>query len=58
MNEFTQQNPKGIIAKVDLLGRIVIPSQWRKQLDIDKGDEVEFFCYDDGVFIKVIKEDK
>lgn len=46
--------PKGIIRKIDDLGRIVIPKEVRREMGIIEGSTVEFF-YDkerDGIFLK------
>ena len=34
-------DPVGVIRKVDKLGRIVIPAEFRKSLGVQLGDEVE-----------------
>lgn len=33
----------GIVRKLDLIGRIVVPKELRRRLDIEKGDTVEIF---------------
>ena len=45
---------KGIIRRIDELGRIVIPREYRKANGIDLGDPVEICAYDSGV-IKIKK---
>ncbi len=43
----------GIVRKVDELGRIVLPIELRKSMDIDKkGDAVEIFIDDDRIILK------
>ena len=43
----------GIVRKVDELGRIVLPIEVRKNMDIDKkGDAVEIFIDDDRIVLK------
>ncbi len=43
----------GIVRKVDELGRIVLPIEIRKNMDIDnKGDAVEIFIDDDRIILK------
>jgi transcriptional pleiotropic regulator of transition state genes len=43
----------GIVRKVDELGRIVLPIELRKNMDIDnKGDAVEIFIDDDRIILK------
>lgn len=34
----------GIVRNVDVLGRIVIPKEFRKSLNINEGDPVEISC--------------
>ena len=40
---------KGIIRRIDELGRIVIPREYRKLHGIELGDPIEICAYDDGV---------
>ncbi len=43
----------GIVRKVDELGRIVLPIELRKSMDLDnKGDAVEIFIDDDRIILK------
>ena len=43
----------GVVRKVDELGRIVLPIELRKSMDIDKkGDAVEIFIDDDRIILK------
>ena len=42
----------GIIRKVDELGRIVLPIELRRTLDIEVRDEMEIFIDDDKVILK------
>ena len=43
----------GIVRKVDELGRIVLPIEVRKGMDIDKkGDAVEIFIDEDKIVLK------
>ena len=43
----------GIVRKVDELGRIVLPIELRKSMEIDKkGDAVEIFIDDDRIILK------
>ena len=39
----------GIIRRIDELGRIVIPKELRRTLNIKVGDPIEIFTADDGV---------
>lgn len=45
---------KGISRRLDLLGRITIPMEFRKELDIDDTEKpwVEMFLVNDGVYIR------
>lgn len=45
----------GIVRKVDELGRVVIPVEVRKALNINKKDPVEMFSKEDGLFIRKYK---
>lgn len=42
----------GIVRKVDELGRVVIPIELRRTLEIDLKDPVEIFTEDDSVILK------
>lgn len=42
----------GIVRKIDELGRIVLPIETRKRLDIMAGDGVEIFVERDRVILK------
>ncbi len=43
----------GIVRQVDELGRIVLPKELRKTMDIDKkGDAVEIFTDEDKIILK------
>lgn len=44
--------PLGIVRKVDVLGRIVIPKELRDTLDIAEKDPIEIFVEDDRVILK------
>lgn len=41
-----------MIRSIDSLGRLVIPKEWRKVLDIHPGDELEMFFNDDSIKVK------
>ena len=45
---------KGISRRLDLLGRITIPMEFRKELDIDDTEKpwIEMFLVNDGVYIR------
>lgn len=42
----------GIIRKLDELGRVTLPKETRKALNINEGDPVEFFTDEDNIIIK------
>ena len=42
----------GIIKKVDVLGRVGLPIEIRRNLNIDDEDAVEIFAGDDMIFIR------
>ncbi len=43
---------KGIIRRIDELGRVVIPKEMRKTLRFKEGEPVEIFADSDGLYIK------
>lgn len=45
-------NSTGIVRKIDLLGRIVVPRETRQKLYIESGDPIEFFYDDDRIYLK------
>ena len=47
---------KGIIRKLDELGRIVVPKEMRKKLDIDVGTPLEIHLEGDAIVIKKDQE--
>lgn len=42
----------GIVRKIDDLGRIVLPIEFRKSLGIDKRDSLEIFTDEDRIILK------
>ena len=42
----------GIVRNIDELGRLVVPKEMRKNLDINCNDPVEFFAEGDKIIIK------
>lgn len=42
----------GMIRKIDDLGRIVVPSELRRTLDIQSGDEVEMYADGDALVLR------
>lgn len=47
---------KGVKRKIDPLGRIVLPSEFRKELGIKEGEEIEMFLISDGIYIRAKEE--
>ena len=43
---------KGIVRRIDELGRIVLPIELRKTLRIREGDPLEIICMDDGIVLR------
>lgn len=47
----------GIVKKIDSLGRVVIPKEFRKSMKINEGDELEIFIQEDMVCFKKSVDD-
>lgn len=45
----------GIIRRVDDLGRIIIPKEVRRTLQISEGTPMEFYILPDGITLKVYR---
>lgn len=45
----------GVKRKLDPLGRIVIPKEFRDTINLKEGEEVEMFLISNGLFIKTRK---
>lgn len=48
----------GIVRKVDTLGRIVLPMEWRRQLGIEHKDGLEIFIEGDQIRLKKYAPDQ
>jgi transcriptional pleiotropic regulator of transition state genes len=46
----------GVARKVDQLGRVVVPAELRKQLDIREGDLVEFSVDGRGIVLEKVAQ--
>lgn len=46
------KNNKGIVRNIDSLGRIVIPKEFRKMLNINENDPVEILCENGTIKLK------
>lgn len=55
MNEPELGETIGIRRNIDELGRIVIPKEIRKALELQEGSLVEIFATRDGIFIRKVK---
>ena len=51
-------NKTEIVRKVDSFGRIVIPKSFRYKLNIDFGDEVDFYLDEDSITIKKVMDEQ
>ena len=47
-----------IIRQLDLLGRVVIPKEFREMLNINEKDKIEIFLLQDGLFMRKSKIQK
>ena len=45
-------NTKGIIRHLDNLGRVVLPKEFRKELNLNEEDEIELFLLKNGIYLK------
>lgn len=46
----------GIIRKLDELGRVVFPKEFRNTLGLKEKDEVEIFLLKDGFYVKKVQK--
>ena len=44
---------KGYIRKLDNLGRLTLPSEFRKTLDMKKRQECEMILVEEGILVKI-----
>lgn len=47
---------RGVIRKIDELGRITLPKEFRDTLELKEKDGVEIFLLKDGFYIKKIQK--
>ena len=45
----------GLKRKIDNLGRIVLPKEFRNSLKLNEKDEVEIYLLKEGIFIKKVE---
>lgn len=43
----------GIVRKMDSLGRIVIPKEFRRVFKLDKNDEIEILATEEGILLRL-----
>lgn len=56
--EINLGNTKGIIRHLDNLGRVVLPKEFRKELNFNEKDKIEIFLLQDGLFMRKSKIQK
>ena len=42
----------GIVRNIDEMGRLVLPKEMRRKMDIESGDEIEFYAEDDRIVLR------
>ena len=42
----------GIVRVIDEMGRLVLPKEMRRKMDINSGDEIEFFTENDRIILR------
>ena len=47
-----KMKPLGIVRRMDDLGRVVVPKEVRRTLEIKEGDALELFATDKGVYLQ------
>lgn len=52
---FNVGETRGVVRKLDDLGRVVLPIEFRKELRIKAKDKVEIFLIKDGFYIRNVK---
>lgn len=50
--EINLGNTKGIIRHLDNLGRVVLPKEFRKELNFNEEDEIEIFLLKNGIYLQ------
>lgn len=56
---YEKEMKRGIIKKIDNLGRITIPKAWRQVLGMELNDELNIFLVDnDTIGIRIKKDSK
>ena len=52
--EINLGNTRGLTRRLDNLGRVTLPQEHRKTLEMKERQEVEIFLLEDGVYIKKV----
>ena len=47
-------NTKGVTRKLDNLGRVTLPQEYRKTLEMKERQEVEIFLLESGIYIEKV----
>ena len=42
----------GIVRNIDEMGRLVLPKEMRRKMDIESGDEIEFYADEDRIILR------
>lgn len=50
--EINLGNTRGVMRKIDDAGRLLIPSEFRRELNLDDFDWMEIFLLEDGLYIR------
>ena len=50
------ENVAGITRKLDTLGRIVIPKEARKMLNLKEKEKIEMITFKNGIFVRKYEE--
>jgi len=48
---------KGTVRNMDQLGRVVVPKEYRKSMDLQDRDPMEVFLTDEGILIKKVQNE-
>ena len=52
--EINLGNTRGLIRKLDGLGRVTLPQEYRKTLEMKERQEVEIFLLENGIYIRKV----
>jgi len=48
---------RGMVRRVDNLGRILVPKEYRRELDLEKDAKIEIAILEDGMLIRPLRAD-